>query len=124
MSWPTLNPLLSLMKRAYLPGEGDQGGYGVESAEPVGERTMIGMHLLGGVGGLFSGMTGEVDSETISCLSSFLMRLWIGIGHCSMGATICGCCSSRMSLLVVGFTIWVRVMLGAALGTSTCRNGP
>ncbi len=65
------------------------------------------MHLLGGVGGLLSRMTGVVDSETISSL--FPTRLWIRIGHHSMGATIRGCCSSGIPLLV-GFMIWVRVI--------------
>ncbi len=50
--WPTSNPLPSHMYQAYSPGEGDQGAYGVESAEPVEEMMTIGVHLLGGVGGL------------------------------------------------------------------------
>ncbi len=82
-SWPTSNPLPSHMYRAYLLGEGDRGAYGVELAEPVGEMMTIGICLLGGVGGLLSGMTGAVDSETIS--SSFPMRLWIRIGRCGTG---------------------------------------
>ncbi len=110
MSQPTSNSLPSHMYRAYSPGEGDQGAYGVESAELVGEMTMIGVRLLGGVGGLLSGMTGEVDSEMTSLLSSTLMRSLIGIGCCSMGATICGCWLGGTSLLAVGFMISVRVI--------------
>ncbi len=108
MLWPTLNPLPSRMYWAYLPGEGDRGAYGVESAELVGERMMIGVHLLGGVGGLLSRRMGAVNSETTSSLS--LTRLWIGISCHSMGVMIRGCCLSGMPLLVVGFMIWVRVM--------------
>ncbi len=74
---------------------------------------MIGVRLLGGVEGLLSGMTGEVNSETTSSSSSSLTRLLIGIGRRGMGATTCGCCWTGMPL--VGFTIWVRVMGCAGL---------
>ncbi len=92
----------------YSPGEGDRGAYGAESAELVGERMMISVRLLGGVGGLPSWMTGEVDSEVTSSMSP--TRLLTGISHHSMGVTIHGCCSSGMPLVVAGFTIWVRVI--------------
>ncbi len=52
VSWPTLNPLVSVVNWAYVPGEGDRGAYGVGSGELVGEMTMMGVRLLGGVGGL------------------------------------------------------------------------
>ncbi len=59
---------------------------------------MIGACPLGGVGGLLSGMTGEVDSEIppSSDLATLLKSL-IGIGQCGRGVTILGgCCSSGM----------------------------
>ncbi len=61
---------------------------------------MIGMCLLGGVGGLLSGMTGEVSSGKISPPSSSLRKRSIGIGCCGMGATILGdrCWSRKPSV--------------------------
>ena len=86
-----------------MPGEGDQGAYGADSVELVGVRMMIGVHLLGGVGGLLSGMMGEVDSAVTS--SDSLMMLLSEIGHCGMGVKIGGCCCwNRMPL-----TIWLMV---------------
>ncbi len=48
-----------------------EGTYGVVSGESVGVRMMIGVHLLGGVGGLLSRMTGEVSLR--ENLPSFLL---------------------------------------------------
>ncbi len=59
---------------------------------------MIGMRLLGGVGGLGSGMIGEIDSGTppSSDLTS-LLNSSSGIGQRGKGAMILGGrCSSRM----------------------------
>ncbi len=73
---------------------------GGSSAEVVGEMMMIGVHLLGGVGGLGSGMTGEIDSEILpsSDLATLLNSL-SGIGRRGKGAIILGgCCSSGMPL--------------------------
>ncbi len=100
MSRPTSNPPVHSANRAYVPGEGVRGTYGVELAELVVERAMIGMHLRGGVGGLLSRMTGVVSSEGTSPPPSFLRKSSIGIGLCGMGATILGsCCWSGMPLL-------------------------
>ncbi len=99
VSRPTSNPPVCAVNQAYVLGEGDQGIYRVESGEPVGERMMTGMRLRGGVGGLLSGMTGEVSSERISPPSYSLMKSSIGIGQRGMGATILGgCCWSGMPL--------------------------
>ncbi len=58
---------------------------------------MIGVRLLGGVGGLLSGMTGEIDSGTSSCDPAILAKSSIGIGQRGTGAmTLGGRCSSRM----------------------------
>ncbi len=77
---------------------GDRGAYGEFSAEVVGETTIIGVRLLGGVGGLGSRMTGEIESGTRP--SSDLMTLLkssSGIGRCGKGAMILGGhCSSGM----------------------------
>ncbi len=82
----------------YSLGVGDREAYGGSSAEVVGETTMIGVRLLGGVGGLGSGMTGEIDSGTPP--SSDLVTLLnssSGIGQRGKGATILGGrCSSGM----------------------------
>ncbi len=99
VSQPTSNPLLCVANQVYVLGEGVQGTYGVVSGEPVGVRMMTGVHLLGGVGGLLSRMTGEVSSERISPPSS-LRKSLIGIGQCGMGAMILGGrCSSGMPLV-------------------------
>ncbi len=84
----------------------------------MGEMTMIGMHLPGGVGGLLSRMTGETDSEMIS--SSSPMRLSIGISHHGMGVKILGgCCWSGVpSSGLVG----VVATVGAVWGASTPRS--
>ncbi len=70
---------------------------------------MIGMHLLGGVGGLLSWMMRETDSEVTSSPSCSLRRLLTRISHHSMGAMTGGCCWSRMPL---GFTVWLIMMVG------------
>ncbi len=59
---------------------------------------MIGMHLLGGVGGLPSGMTGEINSGIPPSFNSVtLAKSLIGISRCGMGAMILGGrCSSGM----------------------------
>ncbi len=95
-----------------MPGEGDRGIYGAESAEPVGEMMMIGVRLLGGVGGLLSGMIEVVVSVVTSLPSCSLRRLLIGIGHHGMGATIpVGFCWNGRSLLGMGeFMIWLIVI--------------
>ncbi len=52
---------------------------------------MIGVHLLGGVGGLLSGMMGEVDSAVTSSSDSLRMLLSM-IGCRSTGVTMDSCC--------------------------------
>ncbi len=59
---------------------------------------MIGVCLLGGVGGLFSGMTGEINSESLlsSTLASLAKSL-TGISQCGRGVRILdGHCLSGM----------------------------
>ncbi len=71
--------------------------YGGSLAEAVGETMMIGMRLLGGVGGLLSGMMGEIDSGTPSSDPATLMKSSSRISQRGTGATILGGrCSSRM----------------------------
>ncbi len=73
--------------------------YGGSSAEVVGEMTMIGVHLLGGVGGLLSGMTGEIDLEMSSCDPAILVKSSSRIGRRGMGVMIRGGrCLSGMPL--------------------------
>ncbi len=86
----------------------------------MGVRTMIGVHLLGGVGGLLSRMTGEISSGRISPPSCSLVKRSIRIGHCGMGAKILGgCCLSWMPLSVL---VGVVVTVGAVWGASTLRS--
>ncbi len=120
VSWTTSNPLCSA-NWAYSPGEGDQGAYGVELAEPVEEMMMIGVCLLEGVGGLPSRTMEVVVSVVTSLLSCSPRRSLIRISCCSMGAMILGgCCSSERSLFGTGgFTIWLIVIDRAGL---LCRN--
>ncbi len=59
---------------------------------------MIGVRLWGGVGGLPSGMMGEIDSAISACFAIPANSL-IRIGWHGMGVTILGgCCSSGMPL--------------------------
>ncbi len=90
MSQPMSNPLTKAANRAYMPGEGVRETYGGESAVVVGEITMIGVRLLGGVGGLLSRMTGETSSERISPSLCSRVKRSIGIGRHGMGAMILG----------------------------------
>ncbi len=66
---PTSNLLINSVNWVYVPGEGVRGTCGVESGVVVVEMTMIGMHLLGGVGDLLSRMMGEIDSGMFSLFS-------------------------------------------------------
>ncbi len=97
MSWPMSNPPMCMANRAYVLGEGVQGTYGDgELADVVGEMMMIGVCLLGGVGGLFSGMMGETSSERISPSPYSLLKRSIGISQHGMGVMILGeSCRSR-----------------------------
>ncbi len=98
------SPAIILVMGAYSPGVGDRGAYGGSSVEVVGETMMIGVHLLGGVGGLGSGMMGEIDSGTPpSSDLAILLNLSSGISQCGKGAMILGGrCLSGMPLY--GFT--------------------
>ncbi len=77
-----------------------RGNWGILGRDGGGEMTTIGVHLLGGVGGLASGMTGETDSETLPSLDpAILLNSWSGIGRYGKGAMILGGrCSSGMPL--------------------------
>ncbi len=90
VSWPTSNPPVCAVNWVYVLGEGVRGTYGVVSGELVGVRMMTGVCLLGGVGGLLSGMMGEVSSERISLPSCSLRKSSIGIGQRGMGVMVLG----------------------------------
>ncbi len=125
MSRPTLNPLSLFLYQAYSPGEGDRGAYGRSSVEVVGEMTMIGMRLQGGVGDLLFAVTGGGDSETFSSDPAILAKLLIGIGRHGMGATILGdCCWSGMpSVDSVGLLVVTVGELRGTWGVSIHRSG-
>ncbi len=83
---------------------------------------MIGVRLLGGVGGLLSGMMGESDSEMSSVDPATLAKSSIRIGQHGMGAMIRGGrCSSGMPLKGSGSTGEFVGTVG--VGTSILHHG-
>ncbi len=116
-------PCLPICNQAYSPGEGDQGAYGVESAEPVGEMMTIGMCLLGGVGrpSLWDDGSSRFRNDLFFVSNEVVDQ---GSVCRSMGAAIRGCCSSGMPLLVVGFTVTIYsfFLILSYLGTSASRQ--